>query len=191
MTQLVMELKIAPVRDALRDLRSNILWIFSITAIWVVYMFMSSAVIRICENWDYWHSCYFTLINMTTVGFGDIAPTTAEGKIVACVNSVVGLMLFGLFVASITMALQPSSFDGTAELKDTSIPINEDVKTRNSSEEKISRFLEGVSGLISFADRPEEGQSNEYSRIVDMLIDVDADAGISKFVHIHIRVRNS
>lgn len=47
MTQTVMELKIAPVRDALRDLRRNIRWILGIAVIWVLYTLASSAVI-----WD-------------------------------------------------------------------------------------------------------------------------------------------
>ncbi|MEI8618428.1 potassium channel family protein [Pseudoalteromonas sp. B193] len=189
MTQTVMELKIAPVRDGLRDLRRNIRWILGIAVIWVLYTLASSAVIGILEDWSYWHSCYFTLINMTTVGFGDIYPITHEGKIVAGVNSVFGLILFGLFVASITMALQPSSFDGTAELKDKSSLGNEDVETENSDVDKFNRFLKGVNDLVSTGKRAEE-VVGEFPRIVDMTVDLEGDTGRSKFVHIRIRVRN-
>jgi hypothetical protein len=186
MTQTVMELKIAPVRNALRDLRRNIPWILGIAVIGVLYTFASSAVICIWEDWSYLHSCYFTLINITTVGFGDIYPITHAGKIVAGINSVFGLMLFGLFVSSITMALQPSSFDGTAELKDKS---SLSVETENSDVDKVNRFLKGVNDLVSTGDGAEE-VSSEYSRLVDMTVDVEGDTGMSKFVHIHIRVRN-
>jgi hypothetical protein len=190
MSQPVMELKIAPVRSALRDLRSNMRWIVAIAAIWVLYTLASSAVIRIWEDWEYWHSCYFTLINMTTVGFGDVTPITQQGKIISGVNSVVGLMLFGVFVASITMALQPSSFGGTAEFKGVSAPSNNDAESPGSNEEKVVRFLEAVKGLTSLGEESEEQRSSEPQKVVDVLIDVDGHIGKSRFVHVHIRTRN-
>ncbi|MGD8175327.1 potassium channel family protein [Marinimicrobium sp. ARAG 43.8] len=189
MPQPVMELKIAPVRSALRDLRSNMRWIIAIAAVWVLYTLASSAVIRIWEDWGYWQSCYFTLINMTTVGFGDITPLTQEGKVLAGVNSVVGLMLFGLFVASITMALQPSSFDGTAELKDVAVPGNKNVEDEGSNEEKVGRFLEAVNGLVSLGEEVGEVRHRDHPKIVDILVDVEGDIGRSKYIHLHVRVR--
>lgn len=168
MPQPVMELKIAPVRSAVRDLHSNMRWIIVIAAVWVLYTLASSAVIRIWEDWGYWHSCYFTLINMTTVG----------------------LMLFGVFVASITMALQPSSFDGTAELKDAAVPGSKSAEDERSNEEKVGRFLKAVNGLVSLGDEEDEGRHRDYPKIVDILVDVEGDAGRSKYIHLHIRIRN-
>lgn len=190
MPQPVIELKIAPVKSALRDLRSNMRWIIAIAAVWVLYTLASSAVIRIWEDWGYWQSCYFTLINMTTVGFGDVTPLTQQGKVVAGVNSVVGLILFGVFVASITMALQPSSFDGTAELKDVAVPENKSVEDDESNEEKVGRFLEAVNGLVSLGDETGEGRHRGYTKIVDILVDVEGDIGSSKYIHLHVRIRN-
>ncbi|MGP9664894.1 potassium channel family protein [Halomonas sp. AOP22-C1-8] len=190
MPQPVMELKMAPARSAVRDLRSNLRWIIVIAAVWVLYTLASSAVIRIWEDWGYWHSCYFTLINMTTVGFGDVTPLTQQGKIVAGVNSVVGLMLFGVFIASITMALQPSSFDGTAELKDVAVPRNKSVEDEGVKEEKVGRFLEAVNGLVSLGDEMGEGRHRDYPKIVDILVDVEGDTGRSKYIHLHVRIRN-
>lgn len=42
---------------------------------------------------------YFTVISMTTVGYGEIHPTTTEGQAVAVLQSVVGFILFA-FIAS-------------------------------------------------------------------------------------------
>ena len=189
MSQPVMELKIAPVRSAIRDLRSNMRWIVAIAVIWVLYTLASSAFILIWEDWGYWHSCYFTLINMTTVGFGDVTPITQQGKIISGVNSVIGLMLFGVFVASITMALQPSSFDGTAEFKGVSAPSSNDAESPDSNEEKVVRFLEALNGLVSLGEESEEKRSSETPKVVDVFIDVDGDIGNSKYVHVHIRTR--
>ena len=190
MSQPVMELKIAPVRSAIRDIRSNMRWIVVIAVTWVLYTLGSSAVICIWEDWGYWHSCYFTLINMTTVGFGDVTPITQQGKIISGVNSVVGLMLFGVFVASITMAMQPSSFDGTAEFKGQLLPSDNEAESPRSNEEKVLHFLEAINGLTSLGEESEEKRTNESPKVVDILIDVDGRIGKSRFVHVHIRTRN-
>jgi hypothetical protein len=190
MPQRVMQLKIAPVRSTVRDLRSNMCWIIVIAAVWVLYILASSAVIRIWEGWGYLHSCYFTLINMTTVGFGEVTPLTQQGKLVAGVNSVVGLILFGVFVASITMALQPSSFDGTAELKDVAVPESKSVEDEGENEEKIGRLLEAVNGLASLGEEEGEGRHRDYPKIVDILVDVEGDTVRSKYIHLHVRIRN-
>merc|ERR1719424_1786120 len=38
---------------------------------------------------------YFTVITLTTVGFGDISPNTDGGKAFACLLMLVGIPLFG------------------------------------------------------------------------------------------------
>ncbi len=186
MPQTVMECKIAPVRETIRDLRSNIRWIIGLAVVWVLYTLVSSAVICLIEEWGYWHSCYFTLINITTVGFGDIAPVTQGGKIVAGVNSVAGLVLFGFFVASITMALQPTSFEGIVKTENT---VDLSVESRRSNEEKVSRFLETISEFISLDENAEESGGGEYFKVIDMHVDVDRCARNSKLINIRILIK--
>jgi len=189
MTSPIMELKIAPVHDAARDFRQNIRWIVSIAGIWLVYVLISSAVIIFWESWGYLHSCYFTLINMTTVGFGDIVPLTWQGKLIAGINSVVGLLLFGAFVASITMALQPSSFTGSAHLSGPSDTAN-DIEVENNKEDKAKEFLQGLDGLLSLARKHEGNETEEYPRKMDIFIEMDLDGREDLgFVHMHVRIR--
>jgi hypothetical protein len=184
-----MELKIAPVHDAIKDFRHNIRWIVSIAGIWLVYVLISSTVIMIWENWSYLNSCYFTLINMTTVGFGDIVPTTWQGKFIAGINSVVGLILFGAFVASITMALQPSSFSGSAHLV-SSPDTGDDNEVETADEDKAKEFLQGLNSLISIARKHEGNEMSEDPRKMDIFIEMDIDGREQyKFVHMHVRVR--
>ncbi len=61
------------------------------------------------------HAGYFTVINVTTVGFGDVTAATRVGKLVSGLNAFIGLGLFGVLVALITLAFQPSEFTGTAK----------------------------------------------------------------------------
>ncbi len=189
MTTPKMELKIAPVHDAIKDFRQNIRWIISIGGIWLVYVLISSALILIWESWSYLHSCYFTLINMTTVGFGDVVPLTWQGKLIAGTNSVVGLLLFGAFVASITMALQPSSFTGSAHINGSSDTTN-DKKVDITREDKAKEFLQGLDGLLSLARNHEDNEIKRWPREMNICIDMDIDSGKHLgFVHMHIRIR--
>lgn len=47
-------------------------------------------------------ACYFVLATMTTTGYGDIAPTTAFGELVAVALMVSGLAFSGIFIAILT-----------------------------------------------------------------------------------------
>ncbi|MCY4212137.1 MAG: ion channel [Gammaproteobacteria bacterium] len=42
----------------------------------------------------YWDALYFTIISLTTLGYGDIAPTTTAGQLWASFQSIVGFILF-------------------------------------------------------------------------------------------------
>jgi hypothetical protein len=64
------------------------------------------------EHITFLRSFYFTVINVTTVGFGDVVPFTRIGKLIAGFNSFTGLIIFGVLVATLTMALQPRQFSG-------------------------------------------------------------------------------
>lgn len=48
---------------------------------------------------------YFTIINMTTVGFGDIVPFTTGARVLAIANSVFGLLSFALLVSILSAAI--------------------------------------------------------------------------------------
>lgn len=74
---------------------------------------LSAAGWSLVSHATYGESVYFTIINMTTVGFGEVNPNhVASLEGIAALNSVVGLLLFGLVVASVQAALQPSSSTG-------------------------------------------------------------------------------
>jgi hypothetical protein len=109
-----LQLAIAPKRQIARDLRSNVGWltlVFIVIAAWVL---LSAFLIRLTEGWTYGYSLYFTIINVTTVGFGDATAKTDWGRVISCANAVAGPVAFGVFVALLTLAVQPGEFTGTA-----------------------------------------------------------------------------
>ena len=50
---------------------------------------------------------YFTTVSLTTLGYGDITPTTSLGRIVASVQSVVGFSLFAMFASMLFRRVAP------------------------------------------------------------------------------------
>jgi voltage-gated potassium channel Kch len=53
----------------------------------------------ICTFFD---SVYFTFVTLTTLGYGDIAPTTQLGRFVIIIQTVIGISVISLFLSSIT-----------------------------------------------------------------------------------------
>lgn len=81
-------------RAAFSDTRVRLLMILTATLIGV-----ASAAFRWAEGWSWLDSIYFSVITISTVGYGDIAPRTDAGKIITICYVLCGL---GLFVATAT-----------------------------------------------------------------------------------------
>lgn len=54
------------------------------------------------EGWSYLDALYFTVITLTTVGYGDFSPQTSLGKIFSMLYIFLGLGILGAFIAMIT-----------------------------------------------------------------------------------------
>lgn len=51
------------------------------------------------EGWSMGDSLYYGFITATTVGYGDMTPTTGRGKIYAIFLAMIGLIFTGIIVA--------------------------------------------------------------------------------------------
>ncbi|MFK7918584.1 MAG: potassium channel family protein [Ilumatobacter sp.] len=54
------------------------------------------------ENLSWLDSFYFTIVTLTTVGYGDISPTTAAGKVFTSLYLLIGIGLLVAFATKIT-----------------------------------------------------------------------------------------
>lgn len=60
-----------------------------------VYFGVSMLVFHLCEGWPALEALYFCVVALTTVGYGDVTPHTAEGKLYSMLYITVGLMYVG------------------------------------------------------------------------------------------------
>lgn len=44
-----------------------------------------------------WDSLYFSIVTITTLGYGDLTPLTDTGKAIAALEALAGIVLLGLF----------------------------------------------------------------------------------------------
>jgi voltage-gated potassium channel len=69
------------------------------------------------EGWSVLDSFYFSVTTLTTVGFGDPAPTTALGKIFTILYIFVGLGVIGGFINVLAKHTSPDRGDEWASVK--------------------------------------------------------------------------
>jgi voltage-gated potassium channel len=57
------------------------------------YVVLSTVLLRPLEGWDAADCAYFAIVTLTTVGYGDLSPSTSGGKLLAMVLSISGLVV--------------------------------------------------------------------------------------------------
>ncbi len=50
------------------------------------------------EGWGWLDAAYFCVVTLATVGFGDISPTTAYGRLFTIFYIILGVALLGVFI---------------------------------------------------------------------------------------------
>ena len=87
--------------------------VFQLAASVATLLFTTSAVVNVVERIPFHDALYFVITTLTTVGFGDIAPRTAAGKIFTMAYLLIGI---GLFIAFVT-EIAKRTVDASAETR--------------------------------------------------------------------------
>ena len=92
-------------RSSLRELIYNIEYILitftififcSAFIMWQIEAHFDGSIISLAD------ALWWSVITITTIGYGDVIPTSAEGKVVGAIVSLLGTILFMVFVARVT-----------------------------------------------------------------------------------------
>jgi len=83
------------------------LWKIKIIIFWLFTVLVAdAAAIAYFEKMSFADALYFTFVTGLTIGYGDIAPVTLIGRVVAILTGVQGLLITGIIVAVAVYALR-------------------------------------------------------------------------------------
>lgn len=74
----------------------------------VLLLVTGTVVYRFVEGWTWLDAFYFTVITLTTVGYGDLSPQQSVGKLFTVVYLLLGLGLIASFIAVIARHNNPA-----------------------------------------------------------------------------------
>jgi hypothetical protein len=92
-----------------------------------------SHVYHVVESWSYLDSIYFTVVTLTTIGYGDLAPLTNAGKIVTIFASFFGIAMVFYFISVI------GSYFFERRLKKLGVPMDSKIKPLFAQPKKRKR----------------------------------------------------
>ena len=72
----------------------------------LVWLVVDAAAIAFFEKLPFADALYFTFVTGLTIGYGDIAPVTLAGRVVAILTGLIGILITGLIVAVAVYAVR-------------------------------------------------------------------------------------
>jgi len=72
----------------------------------IVWLMVNAAAIAYFEKLPFAEALYFTCVTGLTIGYGDIAPVTLAGRVVAILTGLIGILITGLIAAVAVHALR-------------------------------------------------------------------------------------
>ena len=85
------------------------------------------------ERWSIVDSLYFTVVMLTTTGYGDITPTTPGGKIFASLFALAGIVLLGLVLGVVGSNLVEAEVEYSQKMQSASSSVLERAFGKRSS----------------------------------------------------------
>jgi voltage-gated potassium channel len=106
---------------------------------------------------------WWAVVTVTTVGYGDIYPVTAEGKMIATVVMVVGIAILGILISTLGAQLIESRIKSQSKKEENSIKTlikNKIDKLEGLQNEEIVTLLNLISNLHVDLNRDINNQSS-------------------------------
>ncbi len=104
-----------------------------------VAVMVASSVLTIVERESFLNSLWWSIVTMTTVGYGDIVPQTAIAKVIAIVLMLIGILTFGMVTAIITRFFVDSERDAKID------ELNHKIEEQNLILQRLEAKLDDLS----------------------------------------------
>ena len=69
--------------------------IVALISSFLTLIIIGTLIFQYLERWSWVESVYFTVVTLTTVGYGDLSPTTDISRIAAVIFILAGISVFG------------------------------------------------------------------------------------------------
>ena len=99
----------------LRHLFETVFFVRHVFAVFVVLLAACVIVIVLAEDMPVGRATYLVLITALTVGYGDVTPVTAAGKVASVASGILGLLVTGIVIAIAVRALGQAAEEKRAE----------------------------------------------------------------------------
>lgn len=111
---------------------NNFNYVLSIT---VITIFVGAGLISIVENMPFSDSIWWSFVTVTTVGYGDLSPTTSIGRIIASILMLVGIGFIGMLTGTIATYFLSKKKDGKRTYREDAL---EGIKEKLNNFDNIS-----------------------------------------------------
>ncbi|AFK21826.1 calcium-gated potassium channel protein [Pyrococcus sp. ST04] len=156
------------------------------------------------ENIDFFTALYWAVITMSTIGYGDITPTTEGGRVVAMIAAVAGISSFTALVSLIaeyflTSSLRRMMGMHSVKFNDHYVVIGKGAGVKAFIEELISAMDRGEvekRGVVVIVESEEEKRQLNLPEEVEVIVGDPTEeetlrrASIEKAKHVIITLEN-
>lgn len=101
----------------------------------IIVILITSSLYCISENVSFSTALWWSIVTSTTVGYGDISPTTFIGKLAAVINMLIGIGMIGMLTSSITGYFTKSS-------------DNDEIAILKKQNEQLAKKLDEIEVLL-------------------------------------------
>lgn len=104
----------------------------------------SSALMTYLEGGTFWDNLWWSIVTCTTVGYGDISPSTGSGRVIAIILMLFGIGLIGMLTSTLT-----SFFTRGAERAETNRDYGELLKAADALTPEQLEDLQRLAQLMA------------------------------------------
>lgn len=177
-------------KKSLRDLLKNAPSILLVFSCVLGYILLSTTIFFLVEHVNsFWDSLYFTFVNTASGGFEEVKIISTTGKIISCLNIIVGLIFLGILVSLLAASFQPEVYNIEGDVNHKTPNTPETSKTTVVFE-NVGRIFEDISWQLWHYSRRDETRKDQRRKSEIKDISITWDRNIQGIKSISVRINN-